>query len=564
MEFVQKIKLYVVDFEKTTIRRTDELFNNYPEYNIKFIGSSHNYSSCLNDYSRWMEADVILISAFLSDMMGTELIQPIRLKNPNAKIIITLKSNTLNQGEEAVKKGADKILTKPIAFGELVSNIYEVMGIDPNDNNFSDNSSEEDEEQEDNLFPKQEFYTPQAPDMVSNYLNKHMPDDEDEDEDDEFVANENNAANSFPQSVDQSSHNSQQSNSQPFQTFVSSNQQQHSSMAPPTFTPPSLDSINEDDQKFSIPREKEQLFETPKHKFQIQNDDDFQGNKPNHLVVFSSAMSSGKTTLLTNVAIAVHRFSQYKPKICIVDFNLLFPSVQLKYNQTDFTLAKKNIYELIEDIEDLSDDLVNQALIEHEPTGIKILNTPRNVLRATEINNFIIEKLFTHLRSMFDLILVDTSSNIELPSNTYPIVISDKNFIITEPEVTSVVHTQRLCSLIRTLESSTGRNILNKTHLVLNKQKSKPLIEIEDIKSTIAHGDIRFIIPEDAKILEHGNNALSVIDYPSVSTKYIKELARAVYPFDMSFTIGKEKKVSTEKKHSNKGFLDNLIGKIKR
>lgn len=535
MEFTKKIKLYVVDFEKDIVRRLDELFNNYPEYNIKFVGSSYNYSSCLNDYAHWVEADVFLISAYLSDMMGTELIHPIRLKNPNAKIIVTVKSNTLNHGEEATRKGADKILTKPIAFTELVDVIKELT-----ESSYEDNDSYE----EGIIFtpPTQNVYTPSSPDIVSSLLNKHLPDEDEEDEDNAPLTQ----------------------SSSPFQTFTSEPSQ--STFSQPTSSNISPKPIEPTQQTTFKPsfRQPDELQQTPKPKFKPQANDAFLNNKPNHVVTFSSSMSSGKTTLIVNTAIAIHRFSQYKPRICIVDFNLLFPSVQLKFNQTDLIKCKKNIYELIEDIEDLSEDLVNQALVEHEPTGIKILNTPRNILRATEINNFIIEKLFTQLRSMFDLILVDTSSNIELPSNTYPLVISDKNFLVVEPEVTSVVHTQRLCSLIRTLESGSGRQILNKTHIVLNRQKSKPLIELEDIKTTINHTDIRFVIPEDTKILEHGNNALSVIDYPSLSTKYIKELSRAIYPFDTSFSIGQSKSSSSGKTGtSSKNLLSNLFNRKK-
>lgn len=532
MQVNKKIKLYVVDFERNIVRRIDELFTRFPQYNIKFIGSSFNYSSCLNDSSNWEDADVFLISAYLSDMMGFELIKPIRSKNPNAKIVITVKSNTLNHAEEAMRKGANKVLTKPITAGELIGTITELMGIDAeNQSNVKDVQNED-------------SFSNGGNSQISNGQNTKQEEDEDEQSylydnfDDHYKETEqnNHKDDYFNQLIEENVTSDEDEEDQEEEIIRSARN-----------NPTNKRNMNDVYNPVSTPLYK-------------KDEDEYLGKKPNHVVVAGSVSSAGKTSLIVNAAIAINKFSQYKPKIVIVDFNLLFPSVFLKFHHNDMILCKKNIYELIEDIDDLSDELVEEALITHEPTGIKILNTPRDVVRAQEMNKDIIEKIITHLRNMFDLVLIDTSSNFELPSNSFPLVISDKNIIVLEPDVTSVLHTGRLIELIQNIEKNMGTNVLPKTQFVLNKQKSKALIELEDIKETLYGSEIRFIIPEDPKIIDYGNNGLSIIDYPSASTKYIKELARSIYPFETEFAIGDVKKSPTNK---SKGFSFNFFGKKK-
>lgn len=505
----KKIKLYVVDFERNIVRRIDELFTRFPQYNIKFIGSSHNYSSCINDAGHWEEADVFLISAYLSDMMGFELIKPIRSKNPNAKIIISVKSNTLNHAEEAMRKGANKVLTKPITAGELIETIHDLMGI------LNDDSGEENTENLDESDSNNNSYPQSFNKTDSNDVN-------DEDDEESYLH-------------DSYMDENQVHHDDYFTKLIEENIPDEEEIVTPTPKPKTLSKPVPPPPQ--VRRNIDDIYNPVSAPLYKKEEDDFLGKKPNNVVVFSSTSSSGKTSLIVNIAIAINKFSQYKPKIVLVDFNLLFPSIFLKFHHNDMILCKKNIYELIEDIDDLSDELIEEALITHEPTGIKILNTPRDVVRAQEINKDIIEKIITHLRTMFDLILIDTSSNFELPSNSFPLVISDKNIVVLEPDVTSVLHTGRLIELIQNIEKNMGTNIIPKTQFVLNKQKNKPLIELEDIKETLSGSEIRFIIPEDFKIIDYGNNGLSIIDYPSTATKHIKELARSIYPFETEFSI---------------------------
>ena len=107
------VKLYIVDVEKSTYDRLESLFYSKPELGVKVHGYAHNFVSCINDMPRAKDAEVFLISAFLPDQMGIDLIPKIKDKNPNAKVIVMLQNNTRNLAEPSKEKGADEILQKP-------------------------------------------------------------------------------------------------------------------------------------------------------------------------------------------------------------------------------------------------------------------------------------------------------------------------------------------------------------------------------------------------------------------------------------------------------------------
>src|SRR5690606_38042176 len=97
---------------------------------------------------------------------------------------------------------------------------------------------------------------------------------------------------------------------------------------------------------------------------------------PKKVITFSAPKSVGKTSALVNTAVSIVRNSEFEPKIVILDLNLIYPSVVFKFHQDDLIEAKKNIYDLLAEINDLDESLLESALVTHEPTKIKIVNTP--------------------------------------------------------------------------------------------------------------------------------------------------------------------------------------------
>lgn len=464
-----KIKLYIVDIEEKTIERLEGLFYSNPHLGIKIIGYAYNYNGCINDFSRARDADVFLVSAYLPDTMGTELISQIKKVNPKAKVIVTLQKNTRNLAEVSKEKGADDFIQKPMKARNLVEKVFEVMGMEMTEENNGRAPSS----------PMEEVsFEPMEPLNLEEFTSESFPDKESTD-------NGQNRRAIF-------------------------------------------DAFSDNPLTSSI----------------YTDVDEFDGDKPNTVCVFASAGSNGKTTMLVNTAVAIHKHSAYKPRICIVDFNFLYPSILHKFHQDDLILCKKNVYDLFDDINNLSEELINNALNTHEPTGIKILETPSDSIRdLSRINSESIQQLIVHLREMFDLILIDTSTNIRDDATSFPLTIADKGIVLLEPDLSNLLHTRKLISVLKTFENNLSEKIVPKLQFVLNKENSKAIIHVDTIKKTLFNADIRLTIPDDNNITQLSNNGQFVVDTSSTSARSIKELARVIYPFDQElFSLKQPKK----------------------
>ncbi|PGK51503.1 hypothetical protein CN918_27310 [Priestia megaterium] len=549
----RKIKLYIVDIEEKTVSRLEELLYDNPQLGIKLIGHSHNYTSCVNDLSRAKEADVYLISAFLPDQMGIYLIEKIKKVNPDGKIIIMVSSSTRNQAEVAKDKGADEIILKPFKAKHLIDTIYQLANdtdIDDEDELFG---SEESASTEDTVLhetPKHRevldvpVHSDDLPDFVDSEYRDLLDENHDE-------------TNAFLKNYDLPTREKEELNRKRFEIANKEVEEieepeeptedyNFSSPPPPTSQPSSKRSLFDMYADNSL---SSNLYQDP---------DDLEGQKPNFLIVFSSTSSAGKTSLLVNTAIAVNKFSEYKPKICIVDFNLAFPSVLYKFHQDELIMPTRNLFDIVEDKEILDEELIKQALVTHEPTGIKILETPPDAIRDISIiNRDVIIPLFEKLRGMFDLVLVDTSTNLRSDASTFPLTISDKNIVIMEPDLGSLLHTRKFITMLKTVEGAIGQKFLQKSIYILNKDNPKTGIHVDTVKKTIHNNSVRLSIPEDVNITHLSNNGQFVIHSNSGIAREIKELARIAYPLEKELSLSNPSK-GTKKKAESK-FIKSLF-----
>lgn len=461
-----KLKLYIVDLEEYTINRLEELFYSNTHLGVEVAGYAHSYISALNELGSTKDIDVYLVSAYLPDQMGFDLIPNIKKVNPNAKIIVMVTKETRNLAEISKEKGADEVIQKQSKVKVLLDTIEDLVGTEVMNKAREDVSGAK--------VPRV-FQPEEEEEMTQNVPKRTL-----------------------------------------FETYTSEN----------TGFIPSEDEMNLHD-------------------------------KPKRVVVFYSTSSAGKTSLITNIAAAIHKHSELKPKICIVDFNLLFPSIAYKFHQDDLIMCKRSIYDVCEDINDMDENLIKQALITHEPTGIQILNTPSEMIRGSHrITADGIDHLLMNLKEMFDLILIETSHNIKEDTTIYPITTADKNIILVEPDITSLIHTRKFVSMIKEIENNTNEKITTKFSYVLNKSNSKTGVHVEDVKKTLFNAEVRVQIPEDQNITFYANNGQFVVDNSTASYNAIMDLANLVYPIKEDLGLG------IQKSNKSSSVIVNAISKI--
>lgn len=121
------------------------------------------------------------------------------------------------------------------------------------------------------------------------------------------------------------------------------------------------------------------------------------------VVVYSPKGGVGCTTVATNLAIMLHND---ETPVVIVDGNLQFGTVTVMLNER----AKNSVVDLAPRADELDPEIVENVLIRHGASGIKVLAAPSRPEYADKINGEQFKKIVEYLRRMYSYVIVDTSS----------------------------------------------------------------------------------------------------------------------------------------------------------
>lgn len=124
------------------------------------------------------------------------------------------------------------------------------------------------------------------------------------------------------------------------------------------------------------------------------------------ITFFSGKGGLGKTTLAVNLGMALQ--SPDTP-VVVVDGNLQFGDVVLLLNEH----SQHNILDLAPRADALDAEVVESVLITYRDTALKVLAAPTQFEDANQITGEQFGKLVSFLKSMFEYVIVDTSSALD-------------------------------------------------------------------------------------------------------------------------------------------------------
>ena len=211
------------------------------------------------------------------------------------------------------------------------------------------------------------------------------------------------------------------------------------------------------------------------------------------IAVYSPQGGSGKSMLASNLAVALAKATgatANKGKVCLVDLNLQFGDIDLMLNlnpeNTIAGLAQKGH-------SGLDADLIEQYLTVHEESGLRILVAPSTPQYAESITVYIVEQILTVLRNSYQIIIVDTPS--QLRDTTLAALDAATTIVLLTTLDLLALHKTRVA-----LETLRQLYPGEKIQIVLNRANSEVGITVQDVEASLGM-PMKAQIPSDGRIV---------------------------------------------------------------
>jgi pilus assembly protein CpaE len=228
------------------------------------------------------------------------------------------------------------------------------------------------------------------------------------------------------------------------------------------------------------------------------------------IVVYSPKGGVGCTTVATNLAVTLH--NEETPTV-LIDGDLQFGDVAVMLNER----SQNSIVDLAPRVDELDTEVVEDVLVEHNLSGIKVLTAPSRPEDAESVTGTSFGKVLEYFRRMYSYIVVDTSSTLT-DVVLRAIDASDIVVLLATQDIPAINNARLFLDLIDVLEISRERVIFG-----LNRYDKRVAITPEAIGDNLKH-KIQIILPFDDKIVVPSVNR----GVPFVINSKSKPISRAV------------------------------------
>jgi len=201
------------------------------------------------------------------------------------------------------------------------------------------------------------------------------------------------------------------------------------------------------------------------------------------IVVYSPKGGTGRTTVATNLAIALQ---SEDTKVALIDANLQFGDVAVFLNEQ----GKNTILDLAPHVDELDPEFVRGVMVSHRTSGVDILAAPPRPEMADKVTGEQFSKLLTYLRKLYAYLIVDTATQltevVQAALDTADLII-----LITTQDIPSIKN----CNLFLTLADASGIR-RERIQFVMNRYDKRVAITPERVKESLRQ-EIVLVIPFD-------------------------------------------------------------------
>jgi len=210
------------------------------------------------------------------------------------------------------------------------------------------------------------------------------------------------------------------------------------------------------------------------------------------IAVFSPKGGSGRTTIATNLALALH--AETGGRVCLVDANLQFGDVGVLLNLNP---KNRSMLDAVEGGEP-DPDIIDSVVIDHS-TGIRVLLAPPTPEGADLVTTAYLRKMVDHLKATHDWVVVDLPS--ALADHGLAVMdAADQIVVLSALEITTIKNVRLFLEVADQLEYDRG-----KIRLVINRADTAQGIRISDVEASIRR-------PIDGQIVSDGRLAVLAVN----------------------------------------------------
>jgi pilus assembly protein CpaE len=205
------------------------------------------------------------------------------------------------------------------------------------------------------------------------------------------------------------------------------------------------------------------------------------------IAVYSPKGGTGCTTVAVNLAVTLHH--DETPAI-LVDGNLQFGDVAVFLNEQ----GKNSITDLAPRVDELDADVVEEVLVTHGPSGVRLLPAPSRPESAEHVTGEQFSKVLAYLRRIFSYIVVDTSSILTDPTLA-AIDSSDLVVLITNQDIPSIKNARLFLDLAEVLKISRKRILF-----IMNRYDKRISITPEKVGESFKH-PMSAVLPLEERVV---------------------------------------------------------------